>query len=419
MKRFTWVESLVVVLLLLVVSVTSMGSIPFNPDEADWIATSDYFERFIQADFSQNTWYEMYWTLTHPPLTRYIIGMGRLAGGYHPEGLNHPWVYAWDEQTNIAAGNLPDEDLLWWSRLPMALLAGLAGWLWYRLLRREVGRLAAYAWVGVYVFSPYLHGSLWRALSETPLFLGVTLVVLATRRLVQYWKQPEQPAGRRLVGALLAGAACGLTATAKINGFSLAAGPTLVCLLAVLSASGLSRRERFSQAIRGIGGVSLTALLVFILINPYLYPDPLTRTGRMLKFRLEEMATQQQNFPEARLSGVSQRLQVEPQRILGELMLPSFNGAAWLNGALVLAGLVVVVWIVWHWQKTERGAAALAFLAVGVFAVGPALLTPLDWERYYLLPVLFATFLQVTGLAWLVGLIRRQLPVKSKEIITE
>ena len=41
--------------------------------------------------------------------------------------------------------------------------------------------------------------------------------------------------------------------------------------------------------------------------------------------------------------------------------------------------------------------AATALVAAGVLAAGPALLTPVDWDRYYLFPVVFLTALIAIG----------------------
>lgn len=116
----------------------NIQNVPFHPDESQWIATSFYFESLLNCDsalpvwtnydpsFSnqaQTVWVENYWTLTQPPLPRYIIAVGRLVGGYHVMDLNFPWQFNLEIEENEAFGAMPTQGLLWWSRLPMALLA--------------------------------------------------------------------------------------------------------------------------------------------------------------------------------------------------------------------------------------------------------------------------------------------------------
>jgi hypothetical protein len=43
-----------------------------------------------------------------------------------------------------------------------------------------------------------------------------------------------------------------------------------------------------------------------------------------------------------------------------------------------------------------------AFVATTVGLVAPALMTPLDWDRYYLLPVFYSTIFISIGVAFLI-----------------
>ena len=47
----------------------------YNTDEGQFIATAEYFELvFLQGRLGGPPWEETYWTLTQPPITRYMLG---------------------------------------------------------------------------------------------------------------------------------------------------------------------------------------------------------------------------------------------------------------------------------------------------------------------------------------------------------
>ncbi|MGC1378792.1 MAG: hypothetical protein WA821_21350, partial [Anaerolineales bacterium] len=105
------VELFIVALILVVVYCFGIQDVPFTADESHWIATSYYFEALFNGDRvlpslpqynpknispPNPVWGENYWTLTQPPLTRYVIALGRLGGGYRVKDLNTPWAYQTD-----------------------------------------------------------------------------------------------------------------------------------------------------------------------------------------------------------------------------------------------------------------------------------------------------------------------------------
>ena len=104
---------------------TGIDRVSFAKDESYWIATSYYLEALlgepvdeIRPEVPQPLWRESYETLTQPPLARYVIGVGRRFGGFGVADLNGKWNYQADLAANEAAGNMPSERLLLWSRRP-------------------------------------------------------------------------------------------------------------------------------------------------------------------------------------------------------------------------------------------------------------------------------------------------------------
>ena len=137
-----WLEFAVLAALLTVVMVSAVDDVEFHGDEASRIASSYFFETFTDGHLNSPLWDENYWTLTQPPLSRYFIGLGRSAAGYGPEDLNNTWNWYRDVERNIKEGNMPSPGLLWWSRLPMALLTVVSGLALFYLLAAAAGRVA-------------------------------------------------------------------------------------------------------------------------------------------------------------------------------------------------------------------------------------------------------------------------------------
>jgi len=235
-RRFIVAEALLALLVLSSVFLTGIEKVSYGEDESHWIHTSSYLEILFTHRPDSPLWGEHYWTLTQPPVARYLIGLGRLAGGYHPEDLNTPWQFDQDYETNVAQGNLPASGLLWWSRLPMAALAALAGWLVFLLLRAAAGRIAGYYFLLAFLGNAYFLTHLRRAMSETPLlFFTILAAVACWRALHELHKAYQQEAvtaknlRKPAAWSLVAGACCGLAGACKINGLFSAGGLYALC----------------------------------------------------------------------------------------------------------------------------------------------------------------------------------------------
>src|SRR5688572_29801773 len=148
-------EVLLVVCTLALFYLPGLSSVEFHPDESQWIATSNVFETYLRGDFQSPVWDRSYWTLTQPPVVRYIIGFSRYVGGYHIPDLNKPWDFERGKNFNDRRGAMPSDGLLWWSRLPMAILAIFSLAFVFILLHSSSGRFAAYIWLILVLASPY------------------------------------------------------------------------------------------------------------------------------------------------------------------------------------------------------------------------------------------------------------------------
>ena len=401
-------EIVVVAALLLFRLLRDVEELRFHPDEAHWIETSEAFEELL-SPLSSPQWDVSYTTLTQPPAVRYVIALGRIAGGYAPEDLPRVgWDFGASEEENLRRGARPDNRLLFWSRLPMALLAVGIGLAFFLVAYQLGGAVAAYTWVGLFVVSHFLRYHFRLAMGESPL---VSVILLAI--LVCFWiARRSGRAGGESPGFgafLLLGMVAGLAGAVKLNG--LAVGGAGLAVLAALAARG-GLRPVARVRLLAVGGVALAlgAAGTFLAVNPFLWREPVARVKQMFEMRVTEMKAQTEVFPASRLDTVAKRAVRIPQQVFQDSAALRFRGLFLLNLALTLAGAVVLVRGAVRWLR-EPGTDPLAFcvLAGAVFAGAPTLLSPLDWGRYFILPVVLSTFLIALGVGAGVTRIRHAL----------
>ena len=408
MARWTrWAELVLILGLLIGFFVKNIQYVNFEGDESQWIKTSHVLGSFLRGDFSSPAWDVSYWTLTHPPLPRYIIGIGRRVGGFRLKDLNTHWRFNLTTEENIALGAMPSPGLLWWSRMPMAILAAVSAVLLFFLTSRAAGRVAGYVLLLLFVLNDYLVAVLSRAMGDSPLVLFILLAAVAGYQALNSW-QREALDGRirqktlhpTLLWFAVMGVFCGLAAGAKLNGGSvLLAGFGLCVLFPVI-------RKRFAR-LKYQGAVSacmlvFSAAVTFVALNPFLYPNPLDRTTMMVQHRLEEMSAQQRAWPHISIDE-SRRISVLQERVFESYATLHFPGAQIVNLLLCIIGIAYLLYSSCRWSEKPSGsAAAIVILLVAFTTTVPTLFTPIDWERYYLMPVVFSTALIAIGVGWLV-----------------
>ncbi len=408
MQLIPWLEPTLIGGLLLAAFCVGLETVPFHPDESGWIGKSYYLEAFIGGQFASPVWEESYQVLTQPPVVLYITGLGRLAGGYHVADLNDPgFDMGADLATNIVQGSAPSADLLWWSRLPMAVLAAMSGLFLFYSVSRAAGRTAGYVWLLLFVGSTYFSITLRQAMSEAPLLAAVALAIRVGDRALCSWQraaevnQSFRTLLRPLAWFILLGVVSGIAGAIKLNGMSIAAAGVAMCGLATFTCKGnVPQSTRVVFMIRASVILLLATQLTFVIVNPYLYPDPLRRTGKLFKVRLQEMQFQQATFSEHSIDGLADRINIVPQRIFENLATIHFSGALLINLALCVGGLGYLINRAWRWVQAKHGeSTSVAILLVALAVAMPPLFTPLDWARYYLLPIVFSTICIAIGIA--------------------
>ena len=410
-------EGLVLGCLLVWLFCSDLLEVPFHPDESQWIASSSVFEAFVRGDRSAPVWEESHWTLTQPPGARYIIALGWKNGGYTAARLNPPWSFGRDEAANIAAGAMPTPELLWWSRLPMALLGAASCLLTFRLLAETVTRTAAYLGLMLVALNPMMVSALRRAMAESPLLFALLVVTYLGTRMLRRTCPSAAPAAmgggtglsRMFWLLILMGVFTGLAGSMKLNGLTALAGALVTWLLAC-AAPTLRPSSEPPVAIWAAGCALLIGcvVLTFVALNPFLDPDPLRRTLKLIRYRAAEIETQQRVDPAWVIDSPGERARVTYTYLFRSTALIHFVGSGVLQARFWLAGIAAIVRR--SQQRLRREGSidgSLVLLIMGATCAGPMLLTPLNWDRYFLLPSWFSALLVAVGMAGLLDRGRR------------
>lgn len=439
-------EWLFAVLVLTLAYYRGLERVPFHGDESLWISCSLYLEAAVDEGFapprwlregitptvvaradaggeadvgsreSRLAWGHPYFSLDQPPVARYLIGIGRRLHGFTAGDLNRPWRFDLGPEENTRLGNRPSERLLTAARRSTAALSLAAGFLLYGLVRQAAGRFAGFLFVLLYSASGYLLVHLRRAMGDPALLFFTCLAMWAGTMALKTWDKASgdtQRGGTFRVLAWLAatGAAAGLAGGSKLNGLGVGVAGALIASVLALRGRGFGlgwRRPAFAAGASTL--VLLACAATFVAVNPSLHSRPVAHLREMLELRAKQLA-EQQSDPRWGLSTPGRRVLVVASRTLKQ---HTVTRVATLNALLAGFGLFFLARGAWRWTKDGSGpAAAVILLSVGLFTAGPALMTPVDWDRYYLFPVVFLTVLIAVGAARGPGEIRRLLAARA------
>ena len=394
-----YLELILVTGILAFVYLSNISKVEFHPDESQWIAASYIFENYARLEFKSEAWDKYYATTTQPPVANYIMGLGRFIGGFRRPDLNKPWDFERGREYNERVGAKPSASLLWWSRLPMAILAILSIGLVFLLLRKA-STIAAYAWLALVVFNPYFALHLRRAMGESSLvFFSMLTLYLATQAVISAQGNSVTQKRNITLWLLLAGIASGLAGESKLNGITV-----LGANLVIAAMLGFMLNEKLKEKITAAlwyGLVTSTACIcAFLAINPFLWTAPFSRTLNMFTFPAQRMNLQITIYSGSYMTPI-QRLTIIPTRVFhsyASLPIPAiFNFILVALGALIafvsLRGLLI---------RKDFKPAYVTFLSMAFFTTTPVWLSQLDWDRYYMYPVLFATAFTAIAIDWII-----------------
>ena len=393
------VEIILITCILFLVYLSGLGDVEFHPDESQWIAASHIFESYVRMEFNSEAWDQYYRTLHQPAVACYAIGIGRFIGGYRRPDLNTPWDFERGLQFNERMGAVPSSGLLWWSRLPMAILGTVSIGLVFFILRKS-SIIAAYAWLGMVIFNPYFSLHLRRAMGESSLiFFTMLTLYFLTRALASSKEIGTNQKWSITLWLLLAGVTTGLAGETKLNGLVIL-GANLVIAVILGALLNEQFKEKITASFWNSVGTSAICLFAFIIINPFLWPAPFARGVQMFIDRTKGMSRQITIYSGSYMD-IGQRIPIILRRVFQDYA--SLPIPAMFNFILVALG----VWITFIslralLARQDFNPSYVAFLIMAFFAATPIWLSPLDWDRYYIFPVLFATIFTAIAIDWII-----------------
>ena len=204
------------------------------------------------------------------------------------------------------------------------------------------------------------------------------------------------------------GVGTGLAGSAKLNGLAaLGAGILLVVAIAIRLRRSAAHKCLFAGC--GVLVIAVSTSFTFVAMNPYLWPDVDRRVGNMFRHRLQEMKVITTRDKETRRPSVGERVTRASDAVFRECAAMKGNGTFFLNILLTATGMCLVIARARRWLlNRDQEPGPIVILLVGVMTAGPPLLlTLMDWDRYYLLPIFFSTLLISVAIAWYVKLFCR------------
>lgn len=378
--------------------------VPFHGDESTQIYMSrDYAYQFIQRDLELLRYSETPVSATEQELrllngtlNKYLIGLAWHLRGFSLDDINEQWDWGASWDYNIENGHRPSDALLQTARWPSALLLA-AGVVVIFLLGQAVGgRPAAYTASLYYALNPALLINGRRAMMEGSLTFFSLLTLLAACWLLL------RPSWR---SAAALGVVSGLALASKHTAMFTVVTIFITCGVYIFARTIRTWRAIPAHIVLRLLLAAFITLLVFYALNPGWWDDPFGRAGTVLEMRRWLLARQAANFGPysdfgAQVGGyLRQTLLVLPQyaeapgwleNIGAEII--AYEASIWRGlsiggsdfGAAILVVMIATgVWALLHFRRIR----AAVRILVGVWALVMALttlLTPLEWQRYYL-----------------------------------
>lgn len=411
-KRRVWRSLDVVWLVALTLFVlASYREVPFHGDESTHLfMTRDYHYLLQEGDLDTVLYSatpddpaEQELRLLNGTLYKMLAGLMWDLDGMTVDDLNEQWLWGAGWEWNIIDNHHPSDRLLFMGRLVSTLALALSAWCVF-LIARVVGqgRLAAYLASAIYATTPAVLLNGRRAMTEGVLLGFSTLTVLFAVLLIQARKRDRA----RWWHYAALGVAAGLAVASKHNA-ALAVGIAFVSLIPpVRRGAVLLRPERDALARWARQTVTLflagvLALIVFLLLNPAWWSAPFGMPQRVVELRSDLIDIQAEGYGrytrlDDRVAGLLKRtFDADVQYYEAHWwydciqdQIAAYEDQPWhgvdlgvVGMALLLTGVVIGTGALLHrWDASAR----LVLLWWWGSAIALLIVTPFDWQRYYL-----------------------------------
>jgi hypothetical protein len=397
-KSLSAVEIILLGILLLFGYTRDIASVEFHPDESFWIVSSVRLDKLLAGDFESALWTdEPVIIFEVRPLPSYFTAVGQRVGGLYAQDLPPYWIWGLPDEENLARGAMPSDELIWWSRLPMVVIAAFSMLLTAVLLAKSHSRLAAYIFVFISL-NGYFLLNLRRAMSEASILFFTVLTMYASYKLLIAVISKDM--NKSILWSLVVGLFSGLAGQSKLTGLICAGIAILGVILVIIPRPAQwpsILKQRMLLTI--IFVISMTTLVTFIASYPFFYMDTVDRISETLYARNQILEYQVYTYADELIPSNS-RLTILFQRILDYPLHLDANQVLniplhWLNFTFVALGMAQVIKQVRN-SGTERDINLVLLLGALLCAV-PMLFAPFDWERYYLYPIYFGCIFFAIG----------------------
>jgi hypothetical protein len=424
--------------ILLVVGVFAVALLVFatakakiDSDEGNWIGTTHYFETyFVERDFRPEAWPDGYWARTQPMVFRYVIGSWLWLRGHDLQIQNPNYDYSKTAAANRRLGIAPSDDVLLDARMPARLMAALAAAMLYLVVRVLAGPVGGLAAATSFIGSPYLQENLIRAKAESTLMFFLLAALLLVIPSVGRLNRPWSAARWGLATGVLLGLAFGTKLTTVLALIAVAVwGLSLDLPVGRYRAWLAERLERLQlpAAARFVAdaptpdpapedpvpaprrhaaiwiwpiSVLVAAGVVFLVTNPFLWPDPVGRSWLLFENRRDEMTQQQKDAPSRAVFTLERRAALVWERsVYNDAFSPS-------RLRLPLEAILTVVGAVWlgiRALRPGRGrprAERQVFLWLACLWLGVSLGLGFLLQHYFVPTATIATLLSGLAVGW-------------------
>lgn len=402
-------------ILLIVYVLAGIEIVPFHGDESTQIYMSrDYAYQFIDHDFSKLAYSptpaipaEQELRLLNGTINKYLIGLSWHANGLSSGDINEQWDWGADWNYNQQNGHAPSAALLIAARWPSALLLAAGVIVMFALGRALGRRWTPYIASLYYAVNPALLINGRRAMMEGSFIFFSLLVVL-----VGVWLL-EKPSMRR---GILLGLVSGFALASKHTAL-FTVGAVFVAILLYLIYQSVRSEDDYSVVdyvlLPYLAIAAGIAFGTFFSLNPAWWGDPAERAQTVLELRQSLLAGQTAafggyaNFGDQLAGFLRQSFVVTPQYYeiaswqgyIGE-QISRYEASVWRGvsiggsvvGALIVCGIMAAgVWALVRPNPDQQsggkpvgGIRWLIGLWGLVTLVTTLVLTPLEWQRYYL-----------------------------------
>ncbi len=399
MKKFLSSNWLVGFIIILISTFYLLGvaQVPFHPDEQTQIFMSGDWEQLLTHPSHlfwqphQHQDLRMRYRELDPPLTRWIIGIGRWIAGLPAPEVDWDWTKDWE--ANQAAGALPSPHLLLISRLSVAIFFPVSLFLMFQIGQSLGGKTIA--WLNIFALSSnalvLLHTR--RAMAESALLFTAILTLWA----MDHFRQKT---------IWLA-----ISAALAFNSKYLNAPLILLCLLAIIFQPKKSQPSS-QKVVLQLFQFLIIFMIITLALNPFLWRHPLSAIQDAWQQR-KELVNQQvwiyslnnpdlvwKTIPE-RFFGLFINLFINQPAIADVANYTKFthhaeslyfsNPLTWISRGIVTGGLMIILTLygfimallrMKHGNFDKRRYLGLLWIGTIIQTLALVLFNPLPFQRY-------------------------------------